>query len=111
MENRGTIEGKIASLLKSKKFAVLSTINDGQPYASLVAFVGDTDLKIIFFATQRSTQKFKNIKANKRIALLVENTTNTETDINDAMALTIMGKAEIAKTDEKGRRLSRPLRI
>lgn len=74
-----------------------------QPYASLVAFAEDPDLKSIVFATDRATQKFKNISTNNRAALLVENSSNTDADIHDAMAATIIGRAIPATADEKER--------
>ena len=107
MENHSSLENKIASLLKSKKFAVLSTESAGQPYANLVAFVEDKDLKTIFFATKRSTRKFENITANTRIALLVENSTNADIDIKEATAATIIGRATVSNDDEKARIIPR----
>lgn len=97
------LEKRIAGLLKSRKFAVLSTSADEQPYASLVAFVEEPDLTAIFFATDRRTKKYQNILANSRIALLVENSTNAAVDVSEAMAATVMGRAEITGDDEKGR--------
>ena len=101
METDKALRHKIASLLKSERFAVLSTVSKDQPYANLVAFVEDEDLKTLYFATDQGTRKFENIKANNRIALLVENSTNSDFDINGAEVATIIGRATVAGNNEK----------
>jgi len=55
------IKKHIRKLFIDQKLAVLSTHRSGQPYASLVAFVGKEDLKEIFFVTSRSTRKHANL--------------------------------------------------
>jgi general stress protein 26 len=96
METEENTRDKIIALLKSKKFAVLSTSDEGQPYASLVAFVESPTLDRILFATERGTRKFKNLVANKRVAMLVENSSNSGSDVEKAMAVTATGVTEIA---------------
>ena len=103
VDDQHVLKDKLKAFFKSMKFAVLSTSADGQPYASLVAFVEDPDLAWIVFATERSTRKFKNLTENRKIALLIENSTNSETDIDNAMAVTITGNAEITEVKEKER--------
>jgi heme iron utilization protein len=61
----------------------------------------DEDLKTLYFATDQGKRKFENIKANNRIALLVENTTNSGTDINGAEVVTVIDRADIAGNGEK----------
>jgi nitroimidazol reductase NimA-like FMN-containing flavoprotein (pyridoxamine 5'-phosphate oxidase superfamily) len=83
----------LASLLDSQKFAVLSTYSGGQPYVSLVAFAASEDLDRLFFVTARATRKFANILEHPRIAFLVDNRSNNESDFGEASAVTILGKA------------------
>ena len=86
----------IHNLLNEQRLAVLSTQSiDGKPYASLVAFVVGPDLKKILFATSQHTRKFANISANKDVAILVNSSTNSESDFHEAAAVTITGVAEI----------------
>jgi heme iron utilization protein len=101
MENEEITRDKIIALLKSKKFAVLSTVDEGQPYASLVAFKEGPTLDLILFATERKTRKFKNLTVNNRVALLVENSTNSGSDVSQAMAVTATGAVEIAGEQER----------
>ena len=96
METDENTRDKIVALLKSRKFSVLSTSAEGQPYASLVAFVEGLTLDRILFATERSTRKFKNLVANNRVALLVENSSNSGFDVEQALAVTATGTAEVA---------------
>jgi heme iron utilization protein len=82
----------IAALLAQQRFAVLSTRQaDGQPYASLVAFCAVPDLRRLVFCTLRSTRKFANLEADGRVGLLIDNRSNHETDLQQAMAVTALG--------------------
>jgi len=95
---------KIQHLLQSQKLAVLSTCGkDCKPYASLVAFIAAPDLKKILFATSRNTRKFANISANNNVALLVNSSSNRESDFQEAAAVTITGKADVAEDHERDR--------
>ena len=88
------IRNTLIALLSSQKLAVLSTHQDGQPYASLVAFVASDDLRHIYFATPSTTRKYANLTADSRVAFLIDSRLNEETDIHAAMAVTAMGKAQ-----------------
>ena len=93
-----TSERRLKRLLKSGKLAVLATHRNGQPYCSLVAFSHTRDLKYLIFATCRSTRKYENLSADKRVSMLVDSRTNRESDFHKAEAVTITGKAtEVSK--------------
>ena len=72
------IKKHIRELFINQKLAVLSTHNSGQPYASLIAFVGKEDLKEIFFVTPRTTRKFENLSADSRVAILINSSMNMD---------------------------------
>lgn len=91
----------LRDLFKSQKLAVLATQKDGQPYTSLVAFVATGDLKYLLFATNRGTRKYANIAGDSRLAMLVDNRSNQETDFHNAVAVTATGKAEELKNSER----------
>ena len=91
----------LKALFSSQRLAVLSTHQDGQPYASLVAFVASGDLRQIYFATPNTTRKYANLMADSRVAFLIDSRLNEESDIHAAMAVTAMGRArEIDKTTD-----------
>jgi hypothetical protein len=94
---------QVRALLETQRFAVLSTRHeDGHPYASLVAFCAKPDLKQLVFCTLRSTRKFANLEAEGRVALLVDNRSNDETDLQQAAAATVLGSCAEARGEERG---------
>jgi heme iron utilization protein len=93
LEKSTTLEAEIRNLLNSQKFAVLSTQEPHRPYLNLVAFSETGDLRTILFATTRATRKYANIASKSGVALLVDNRSNNEADIREAIALTILGNA------------------
>lgn len=94
METSAEIQNRLQHLLDSQKLAVVATQTGGQPYASLVAFVATDDLRHIFFVTARTTRKFSNLTSDSRVAVMVNSSSNEESDFHDAMALTATGIAE-----------------
>jgi heme iron utilization protein len=84
----------VQSLLESQRLGVLSTLMSGRPYSNLIAFAATDDLRDIFFATTRATRKFANLSADPRVALLMDNRSNQETDFGEASAVTVLGTAE-----------------
>ena len=100
VENREQQLRKDLRRLLSERLAVLSTQNEGQPYASLVAFAATEDLKRIVFATARPTRKYANLSADARVALLVDSRRNEESDFHRAEAVTVIGTvAELTGTE------------
>lgn len=95
------IKQRLNELFASQKLAVLSTHDKGQPYSSLVCFASTKDLKQILFVTSKNTRKFSNIKTDSRVSFLIDNRTNQNSDIHDAIAVTATGKAEIADGKER----------
>lgn len=94
-------EDIVRNLFDKQKLAVLATQNNGQPYASLVAFVGRDDLKEILFATPRTTRKFANLKADTRVAVLINSSENRLSDFHRAVSVTATGIAEEVLPDER----------
>jgi len=94
MEKAEDIQKQIRDLFASQNLAVLATHNNEQPYASLVAFVGTEDLKYLYFVTPKTTRKFANLRANPRVAILINSSTNQTTDFHRAISVTAVGEAE-----------------
>ena len=88
------IKKDLSDLFSSQKLAVLSTNNDGESYASLVAFITNDDIKEICFVTARNTRKFSNLMSNPQVALLIDSRSNQEADFDKAIAATAIGIAE-----------------
>ena len=94
MEPAQEIRNRLKDLCTSQKLAVVSTQSDGQPYASLVAFVAGDDLRHIYFVTPRTTRKFANLTKEPRVAVLINSSTNVESDFHEAISITVTGTAE-----------------
>ena len=93
---------RLAELFRSQNLATLATHNDGQPYASLVAYYAADDLKHIYFVTPTTTRKFANLTADNRAAVMVNSSTNQASDFHEAISVTAVGKAkEVAGADKE----------
>ena len=91
MTSKEEIQAHVRRLFADQSLAVLATNSDGQPYTSLIAFVGQDDLKDIYFATPRTTRKYKNLKTEPRVALLINSSVNRPSDFHQAIAVTATG--------------------
>lgn len=91
----------LKDLFASQRLGVLATYGEGQPYSSLVAFAATNDLKYLVFATTRATRKYANLSAESRVAILIDNRSNQDSDFHSATAVTALGKAEEIDKREK----------
>ena len=83
----------LKEVISTQFFAVLNSLGDGLPYSNLVSFATTDGLKSLIFVTDRNTRKYKNIKQNAHVSLLIDNRTNQPSDISHAVAITIIGTA------------------
>lgn len=102
MHDTELMKQRLHDLLTSQQLAVLSTNNNGQSYASLVAFAATDDMKELLFATARTTRKYANLTDNSHVAMLIDSRSNQEADFHEAIAVTATGTAEeITGTDQE----------
>jgi len=105
--NNPALLALVRELLASQRSAVLATTRqDGQPYLSLMAFAATANLKQLILATERGTQKYANLTAEPRVALLIDNRSNVPADTEDAVAVTVLGRAAEAPPGERDELLS-----
>lgn len=71
-----------------------------------MAFAATDDLKSLLFATKRATRKFDNLTRHPRIALVMDNRANQETDFQQAVAVTATGTVREVGTSERDRLVS-----
>jgi|WetSurMetagenome_2_1015567.scaffolds.fasta_scaffold410146_2 uncharacterized pyridoxamine 5'-phosphate oxidase family protein len=88
-----TFERLLKKIIGGQYFAVLNSVGGGQPYSNLITFAITSDLKSLVFITDRNTSKFRNIKKNSSISILIDNRTNQPSDIKNAKAITVIGTA------------------
>ena len=86
-------EELLEEVLNTQYFAVLNTLGEGLPHSNLVSFTETENLKALVFVTNRNTRKYKNIKENNNISLLIDNRTNHPSDVSQAIAITAIGTA------------------
>lgn len=84
----------IEDIFKISRFAILATEGNGQPHVSLIAITPLEDCRHLVFATYRDSLKYRNIKLNSKVAVLIENGDVTEKDLKDRVVLTIIGYTE-----------------
>jgi len=92
-QEAGDLEATIRRVLERNELAVLATQRDGQPHASLMAFTPLEGLRFLGFATYRSTLKYKSIKQDPRVAVLVEDRGSTAGHPDGRLVLTALGEA------------------
>lgn len=91
----------LQELFKSQRSAALATQQEGQPYLSLMAFAFSPDLTHLIVVTDRHTRKYANLMAESRVALLIDNRSNVPADTEEAMAVTVLGRAAEALPEER----------
>ena len=101
MEKTSQLKEFLRDLFSSQRLAVLATQSKRQPYGNLVAFVATNDLKHLLFPTTRATRKYANISENPRIAMVMDNRSNQETDFHQAAAVTATGVVKEVEGSEK----------
>jgi len=106
LKNAVQLKTLLRGLFSSQFLAVLATYGSGQTYGSLVAFAATDDLKSLLLATKRATRKFANLTRHPRIALVMDNRANQETDFQQAVAVTATGTVREVGTAERDRLLS-----
>jgi len=74
-EDSARLRGRLKPLLKTQRLAVLATHREGQPYGSLVSFASTQDAKHILFATTRATRKYADLRADPRVAIVIDDRT------------------------------------
>jgi nitroimidazol reductase NimA-like FMN-containing flavoprotein (pyridoxamine 5'-phosphate oxidase superfamily) len=94
MKKSSQLTNLLQELFASQKLAVLATYGDRRPYINLVAFAATDDLKHLLFTTNRNTRKYRNLKENPQVAVLVDNRANRTSDFHKATAVTAIGKAK-----------------
>ena len=97
------VKSRIDRVLNSQKIAVLGTSKDGEPYSCLVGFAITDDLSELVFATMRERLKYKQMQANPRVTLMIDDRDVQNSDFNDTTSLTVVGSAQDVKGDDRSK--------
>ncbi|MFW9787676.1 MAG: pyridoxamine 5'-phosphate oxidase family protein [Candidatus Thorarchaeota archaeon] len=93
MEINPEVMKRIEKVLASQSIAVLGTSKDNEPYSSLVGFVVTEGMRELVFATMRQRLKYKNMAANPRVTLMIDDRNEQNNDFNETTSITIIGSA------------------
>jgi general stress protein 26 len=99
MSNPKTIREYVEEALQSNQLAVLATVGDDQPHASLIAITPFKGFRQLIFATYRNTRKFRNLAANGKVAVLIEGENEDKSGIQDGFVITAYGSAKEINMD------------
>lgn len=96
---KGSVDvlGRLRSLNRKQYHAVLATVSDNEPHASLIAYAITPDMKGLVFATPRETRKYRNIIKNKHVCLLLDTRSSTAQDYVKAESMSVAGSAHVMR--------------
>ncbi len=83
----------IRRVIERNRLAVLATQRNGQPHASLIAFTPLEGLRILAFATYRDTLKYRSIREDRRVAILIDDIESGVMHSGRRLVLTAVGEA------------------
>ena len=79
-------------IVRDGNICVLATVSGGKPHCSLMAYVSNEDCSEIYMVTQRDSTKFRNLKENPSVSLLIDTREEHQgTNRPEAKALTVDG--------------------
>lgn len=98
---------EMKALAREKNICVLATVGGRKPYCSLMAYVTDENCEEIFMVTHKNTHKYKNLKANPHVSLLID--TREKSSRSQARALTVEGRFRRIENQSKRKQAGRKL--
>jgi nitroimidazol reductase NimA-like FMN-containing flavoprotein (pyridoxamine 5'-phosphate oxidase superfamily) len=81
---------RIKAILGENSMCVLATCSENRPHCSLMAYIYDIRENILYMMTLRTTQKYRNIRLNPRVSVLVD-TRSHASGRDNIQALTVSG--------------------
>jgi len=85
---------KIIDILRSRDICVLATVSGNRPHCSLMAYSTDDKCGELYMLTLRDTEKFRNLKDNPGVSILIDTREDNRKDHRvQASALTVEGTA------------------
>ena len=63
---------RMKAMVRDHDICVLATVAEGEPHCSLMAYVPDESCREIYMVTHRKTKKYRNLRANPAISLLID---------------------------------------
>ncbi len=101
MAEKAELLAFLEKFFAGQKLAVMATSEGGRPYLSLMAFGASPDLQHLVVATDRGTRKYRNLKADPQVALLMDNRTH-QPELEAAVAVSARGRATEVEAGDRG---------
>ena len=95
--NTEEVKDLIQKTLETQRYGVYNTIRNEQPHSALVGFAVTPDLEKIIILTNRNTRKYINTQLHHKVTLFVSTTTNRPEDLDDGIAISVIGTAEVGE--------------
>jgi nitroimidazol reductase NimA-like FMN-containing flavoprotein (pyridoxamine 5'-phosphate oxidase superfamily) len=91
---------EIRDLIQANDVCVLATVSGCDPHCSLMSYAASDDCRELYMVTQASTKKYRNLKENPSVSLLVDSRQTGPR--GRAKALTVTGT--FARVEDEGRK-------
>lgn len=96
------MQEKIKALIRGNDVCVLATVWGMEPHCSLMSYVTDDDCCEIYMVTRKNTKKYRNLKENPSVSLLIDSREVDQGNRARAKALTVTGVVQ--RTAEEGKK-------
>jgi len=97
LRGAAAVPERLAAIDRQRRHAALATVDGGRPYLSLVAFALDVDGDGVLFSTPRDSRKYRNLRRQPRVSLLLDTRGERDRDYGAAEAVTVTGRAEVLR--------------
>lgn len=101
------VPARLAAIDRARRHAALATDAGGRPHLSLVAYALAPGGAALLFATPRGSRKFRNLRANPRVSLLLDTRGERDRDYAAAEAITVAGRARVLRSGSAAWRQAR----
>ena len=92
-----SVPARLAAIDRARRHAALATDSHGRPYLSLVAFALAPGGAAVLFATPRGSRKYRNLRLNPQVSLLLDTRGERDRDYGSAEAITVVGRARVLR--------------
>lgn len=100
-----TAKEKVLEVLKNHNLMNISTVNEeGVPRARSVDYAMGEDESVLYFITQKTTDKVKEIKANNNVFIVVDHDCDSMEELSKLKYIKATGKAYIGEAPEETQR-------
>lgn len=87
------------NIIRMEEMCVLATAAGDIPHCSLMAYITAEDCSKIYMITHKKTKKFKNLKNNPIVSLLIDTRFSAAESRSRVKALTINGSVTVIKDE------------